>query len=306
MSEPRQPADDEAGRSTEPAETAGPETPVPVAHREAVARESQSPPPAPPGAGDSTDGLEPKDPEAQLGGRMTFLEHLDELRRRILHGALALVIAFPVCWIFREQIYGFIAQPIHEVMGDDLYITKPTEAFTIYLKVSFIGAIFLAIPYILLQTWLFIAPGLYRKEKAWALPFLLSSTMLFLIGGAFGYWMILPPALRFLLVDLGARFNKIITAVHFFDFALVIIVGMGVIFQMPILVAFLSLFDLVTPGFMWRNFRYAFLLMLIVAAVVSPTTDVVNLFLWCGPMVALYVASIGVSWIFQRRRQRRQ
>ncbi len=241
--------------------------------------------------------------ESGLGGRMTFLEHLDEFRRRILRSVISVVVTFCVAWILREQIYGFLAVPIHEVV-DKLVVIKPTEPFTIYLKVSFTAAIFMAAPYLLSQVWMFIAPGLYRKEKVYALPFLFFSTLLFILGGVFAYYVILPPALNFLLLEFGAEFQPMISAVEFFDFELLIIVGMGAIFQLPILVAFLSIFGLVTPGFLWRNFRYAFLIITIIAAVVSPTTDPFNLFLWSGPMVILYGISIGISWIFQLRRKR--
>ena len=244
-----------------------------------------------------------EDGENELGGRMTFLEHLEEFRKRILRSVISVVVTFCVAWIFREQIYGFLAMPIYQVV-EKLVVIKPTEPFTIYLKVSFTAAIFLAAPFLLSQVWMFIAPGLYRKEKVYALPFLFFSTLLFIFGGAFAYYVILPPALNFLLLEFGAEFQPMISAVEFFDFELLIIVGMGAVFQLPILVAFLSIFGLVTPGFLWRNFRYAFLIITIIAAVVSPTTDPFNLFLWSGPMVILYGISIGISWIFQLRRKR--
>lgn len=247
--------------------------------------------------------LEEEDGEAELGGRMTFLEHLDEFRKRIMRSVIAVVVTFCVAWIFREQIYGFLAVPIHAVV-DKLVVIKPTEPFTIYLKVSFTAAIFMAAPFILSQVWMFIAPGLYKKEKVYALPFLFFSTLLFILGGVFAYYVILPPALNFLLLEFGREFQPMISAVEFYDFELLIIIGMGAIFQLPILVAFLSIFGLVTPGFLWRNFRYAFLIITIIAAVVSPTTDPFNLFLWSGPMVILYGISIGISWVFQIRRKR--
>lgn len=237
--------------------------------------------------------------EKQLGGRMTFLEHLDELRRRILYSVFSLIVTFVISWFFREEIFEFLSAPIYGVV-DQLTVIKPTEPFTIYLKVCFTSAVFLASPFILLQVWFFIAPGLYRREKLYFLPFLLASTILFITGGLFAYYIILPTALEFLLADFGRIFQKMITATEYFDFELVILIGMGVIFQLPVLSAFLSLFGLISPGFLWRNFRYAFLIILIVAAVVSPTTDALNLFLWSGPMVILYIVSIGISWIFQR------
>ncbi len=252
-------------------------------------------------------GLPPgsEDPEDdELGGTMTFLEHLDELRRRILNSVIAICVTFLAGWIFREQIFDFLAQPIYDTVGEQLVIIKPTEAFTIYLKVALAAAIFLAIPWILLQVWLFIAPGLYRKEKLYALPFLFASTVLFVCGASFAYFVMLRPALRFLLIDFGSQFRPLITAVEFFDFEVLIVLGMGAVFQLPVLVAFLSMFGMVTPRFLWKNFQYAFLLMVIVAAVVSPTTDFFNLFLWTGPMVVLYLISIVVAWIFKRRRDK--
>ncbi len=253
---------------------------------------------APSGSGDGS--------EDNLGGKMTFLEHLDELRRRILNSVIAIFVTFLGGWIFREQIFQFLAKPIYDTVGEQLIVIKPTEAFTIYLKVALAAAIFLAAPVILWQIWLFIAPGLYRKEKLYAVPFLFSSTLLFLLGGVFAYYVVLPSALNFLLIVFGREFKPLITAVEFFDFEVLIVVGMGVVFQLPVVIAFLSLFGLVTPRFLWRNFKYAFLLIVIISAVVSPTTDFFNLFLWSGPMVVLYLFSIGVAWVFTRRRRKRE
>ena len=280
----------------------------------AVASESETPdlappesPPAPPFTPETSGGEEPPhDGEGGiLGSTMTFLEHLDELRKRILHSAASVAIAFVICWTFSEEIFRFLAVPIADVVGgmDQLIFIRPTEPFSIWIKVSFVAAIFLSIPYILVQVWFFIAPGLYRNEKSYAIPFLLSSTCLFLLGGAFAYYIILPTALDFLINQYGAPFRAMVSAIEYFNFEVVILVGMGLVFQLPVLVAFLSLFGLVTPGFLWRNFRYAFLMILIVAAVVSPTADALNLFLWSGPMVVLYGISIVISWIFKRRRE---
>lgn len=264
-------------------------------------------PPAPPPTLKTSAGEPPDDEgEGVFGSSMTFLEHLDELRKRILHSAAAVAIAFCICWAFSEEIFRFLAVPIADVVGgmDQLIFIRPTEPFSIWIKVSFVAAIFLATPYIVFQVWLFIAPGLYRKEKSYAIPFLLSSTFLFLIGGAFAYYVILPTALEFLINQFGAPFRAMVSAIEYFNFEVVVLVGMGLIFQLPVLVAFLSLFGLVTPGFLWKNFRYAFLLILIVAAVVSPTADALNLFLWSGPMLVLYLISIVISWIFKRRREK--
>ena len=242
----------------------------------------------------------------ELGAKMTFLEHLDELRKRILYAASAVALGFLGSWFFREQLFAFLAIPITDVLQGPLVFTKPTEPFSIYLKVSFVAGIFLASPILLLQLWIFIAPGLYRREKSYAVPFMVSSTSLFILGGVFAYYIILPTALDFLINQFGRNFQPMVSAIEYFNFEVIIVIGMGVIFQLPVLSAFLSIFGFITPGFLWRNFRYAFLLIVIVAAVVSPTADILNLFLWSGPMVLLYMISIGVSWVFQRRRARDQ
>jgi sec-independent protein translocase protein TatC len=278
-------------------DTAGEDTAQPT--------ELPAPPPPPTPPSEEDEASEEDDEDRELGARMTFLEHLDELRKRILYSIVAIAVGFVVCWIFREQIYGFIQRPIKEVLTK-LVVTRPTEAFTIYMKVAFVGGIFIAVPVILIQIWMFIAPGLYRREKRFVFPFLLSSTTLFLLGAAFAYYIVLPPALKFLIVDFGAQFTPMITAEDYFDLVFIIIVGMGAVFQLPVLIAFLSMFGLITPRFLWKNFRYAFLVITIIAAVVSPTTDPFNLLLWTGPMVVLYLIGIVVAWIFKRKRVKRE
>ena len=255
---------------------------------------------------------DPSDSETQkLGGTMSFLGHLEELRKRIISCAIAIAVTFAFSFVFREAIFDYLEQPILEVLlerGIDtgLVITKPTDAFTIWLKVCFASGVFLAAPIIVWQVWLFIAPGLYRREKMYAVPFFLSGTTLFLGGGLFAYYIILPTGLHFLIVEMGANFNPLLTAVDFFTFELIILVGMGVVFQMPVVIAFLALFDLVSAGFLWRNFRYAVLIIVIIAAVVSPTPDGLNLALWAAPMIILYLISIGIAWLFQWRRGKKE
>jgi sec-independent protein translocase protein TatC len=185
-------------------------------------------PPAPPSTPGTSDGEPPDGADGGiLGSAMTFLEHLDELRKRILHSAAAVGIAFVICWAFSEHIYRFLAVPIAAVVAPgqsveagmkQLVFLRPTEPFSIWIKVSFVAAIFLSAPYLVLQVWFFIAPGLYRKEKSYALPFLFSSTFLFLVGGAFAYYVILPTALEFLINQYGAPFRAMVSAIEFFNF----------------------------------------------------------------------------------------
>ncbi|HEV8132158.1 MAG TPA: twin-arginine translocase subunit TatC [Acidobacteriota bacterium] len=245
--------------------------------------------------------------EAELSDKMTFLEHLEELRTRLIYSTIAIAVGFSVCLFFYVQLFHFILAPIKKVLPEgrkELFYLTPTEGFGISMKASLIVGIFVASPFILWQLWLFISPGLYRREKTYALPFLLGSTILFLLGGAFAYLIALPRALEF-LINFNPELRPMITASEFFDFAALVILGMGVVFQLPVLIGFLSMFGITTPRFLWHNFKYAILIIFIVAAVISPTGDAVNLFVFALPMVALYVLSIGISLVFHVSRKRK-
>ncbi len=158
----------------------------------------------------------------------------------------------------------------------------------------------------LYQVWLFISPGLYRNEKKYVFPFMFSTVALFLSGGIFGYKIVYPAALDF-LISYGKQFQPMITIGEYTDLFLTIILGMGVIFELPILVFFLSLMGIVSAGFMWKNLRYAILVIFIIAAIITPTTDILNMCVFAAPMVGLYALSIGIAWMVHpaQRRARR-
>jgi sec-independent protein translocase protein TatC len=247
-------------------------------------------------------GAQGETSEDELSDKMSFLDHLDELRRRIIRSLLAVVIAFALCFAFNVQIFRFIAAPIKEVLPEgqkNLFYTTPTEGFAISMKVSLLAGVFLASPFLLWQVWLFISPGLYRREKLYALPFVFGSTFLFVLGGVFAYTIALPRTLAF-LINFNPELRPLITATEFFGFAMLILLGMGVIFQMPVLIGFLSLFGIVTPRFLIHHFKYAILIIFIIAAVISPTGDAINLLVFAVPMIGLYILSIGVSFFFKR------
>ncbi len=252
-------------------------------------------------SGSPSDIEETDKKEQQLGGRMTFLEHLDELRKRILYSLIALIVTSSASWFFREQIFDILSAPLGDAVPGLVY-TKVTDTFMIWLKVSVATGVFIASPFILGQIWLFISPGLYRKEKRFAIPFLVSGTSFFVLGALFAYYIILPVSLNFLIKDLGKSLQPMLTAVDYFGFVVIILLGMGTVFQLPVLVAFFSRFGLITPQFLWKNFRYAALLIVILSAILSPTPDALNLTLWVAPTLLLYLGSIGVSWIFQKKR----
>ena len=243
---------------------------------------------------------------------MSFLDHLEELRRRLIYSIIAVVIGFFVCWGYAENIFGFMQKPIMEAlrrngMAEKLVYLNPTEPFNLYLKIGFMAGLFVASPVVLYQVWLFISPGLYRNEKKYVLPFMVSTVSLFLAGGLFGYKMVYPAALDF-LIGYGKQFQPMITIGEYTDLFLTIIIGLGVIFEMPILVFFLAMMGIVTAGWMWRNVRYSILVIFILAAILTPTTDILNMCLFAAPMVVLYLLSIGVAWIVhpKQRKARRE
>ena len=243
---------------------------------------------------------------------MSFLDHLEELRRRIIYSLIAVAVGFFACWGYAENIYGFMQRPImdalrHNGMAEKLVYLNPTEPFNLYLKVAALGGLFVTSPFVLYQVWAFISPGLYRHEKRYVTPFMISTVALFLAGGYFGYKLVYPQALEF-LIGYGKQFQPMITIGEYTDLFLVIIIGMGVIFELPILVFFLALMGIVTAGWMWRNLRYSILVIFIIAAVLTPTTDILNMCIFAAPMVALYVLSIGIAWLVhpKQRRARRE
>lgn len=239
-------------------------------------------------------------------GKMSFLEHLDELRKRLVHIVAYLAIGFAVCWFFHRQIYDFLAVPVNKALppGYKLIFLKLTEPFVMYMKVSFIAGIFLTIPFTLYEVWKFIAPGLYRKEKRYVVPFLISSMFLFVLGGAFSYYIVLPPACK-ILIRFGESFDPQITINDYFDMANMMILGFGLIFEMPVLAAFLSIFGLISASFLWKKFQYAVVAIVVLAAILSPTQDMFNLFLWSAPMILLYLVSIGVAALFGWNRKKK-
>jgi sec-independent protein translocase protein TatC len=347
-------------------------------------------------------GMPLEDAELEPRGQMSFLEHLDELRRRIVNVFIFIVLAFILCWFVSDYIYNFLSAPIRRALseaarrdvpekgltgdekveplselkagdtgryvfdrptkigtavlsagasvdaivaldpegkpglftneplyttnsiipkgvrlpidfrentavaspsGDErLIVTTAFESFTLYMTVSLYAAIALTIPMLLWQIWGFISPGLYRHERAYVWPFVFLSTTSFVIGAAFAYYVLFPPAARYLL-GLGSEFQLLLKASDFLDFITLIMLAMGIIFQMPAITYVLARIGLVTAGFLIRSWKISLVVILIVAAVVSPTNDIPNMLLFAAPMIGLYVISIFIAWIFAKRRQ---
>ena len=343
-----------------------------------------------------------EDEEARLGeeGTMSFLDHLDELRKRLIRSALFIAVAFVLCWVFSARIYNFLQVPVRAAMleakreyapdlggtalalsdlpdATEVTFPLPTDAkignvliaagntvparvkreadgtvhlvtssywlindrtvvekdtvippelyessaamvnqnnqlvvgtvqgaFNLYIKVAFYAAIFFAVPFLLVQVWGFVSPGLYPHEKRYAAPIIIMASLCFLGGCAFAYYVAFPRAANFLLgVATGGNLRPLVTADEYFDLIIVIMLGLGVVFEIPTITLFTSRLGLVSPGLLLKVWRYAVVVIFIVAAVLSPTTDVPNLLVFAAPMLILYFLSVGIAWIFHRRRR---
>ncbi|MEK6321078.1 MAG: twin-arginine translocase subunit TatC [Acidobacteriota bacterium] len=340
--------------------------------------------------------------EERLGeeGTMSFLDHLDELRKRLIRSALFIAVAFIVCWIFSDKIYNFLQVPVQAAMleakreyapdlggtplalsdlpdGTDVVFPLPTEAklgnvliaagntvpakvkreadgtiqlvtssywlineqtvveketviprrlyqdsaammsrdnqlvvatvqgaFNLYIKVAFYAAVFFAVPFLLVQVWGFVSPGLYPHEKSYATPIIIMASTFFLLGCAFAYYIAFPRAANFLLgVATGGNLRPLVTADDYFDLIIIIMLGLGVVFEIPTITFFTSRLGLVSPRMLIKVWRYAAVGIFIIAALLSPTTDVPNLLVFAAPMLILYFLSILIAWVFHRRRQ---
>lgn len=346
------------------------------------------------------DELETSEPELR-GGQMSFLEHLDELRRRLVNSVIIIVMAFAFCWFVSDRIYDFLSVPIRQALseaerrelpvegltgdekilplanlregdagryvfdrstklgvsvvspgtsvlavvardgegnlglftnepiytsnaiipkgvrlpvelakppGDEpsaderMIVTTAVEPFTLYVTVSLYAAIALSVPLLLWQVWGFISPALYKHERAYVTPFIVLSSISFIVGAAFAYYVLFPPAVRYLL-GLGEDFRLLLRASDYFDFITLIMLAMGIIFQMPAVTYVLSRIGIISAGLLVRSWKLAIVVILIVAAVVSPTGDIPNMMLFATPMMALYVVSIFIAWFFGKKRQ---
>jgi sec-independent protein translocase protein TatC len=341
-----------------------------------------------------------KSNEDELGGQMSFLEHLDELRRRLIRSILFVFIAATVCWFISDRIYSFLAAPVERALAeaqrrqvpiagqtgnetissiaslkendtgryvfgeetrlgtglipagasvmarvvknaqgqlglftdeplysgntvipkgvklptelgssepafsginDKLIVTTALEPFALYVKVSLYAAVCLSVPFLLWQIWAFVSPGLYPHERSYVTPFISLSSISFVLGAAFAYYVLFPPAAKYLL-GLGSDFRLLLKADDYFDFIIIVMLGMGVVFQMPAITYVLARIGLVNARLLVKIWRTSLIVILIAAAVLSPTNDIPNMLLFAAPMLVLYIVSIFVAWIFGKPR----
>jgi sec-independent protein translocase protein TatC len=274
----------------------------------AAAASSEPPPPPPPPPAAPKDEEDEEEDDSML--RMSFLEHLEELRARILKALYGLGIAFILAMAFTQQLWDIVQRPAAAALTSlgyppYLIFTSPMDAFLItWFKLPLLVSVFVASPWILYQAWSFIAPGLYKKERKLAGPFVISTAGLFVLGGMFGYFVAFRFGLAFLLgVGQSVNIRPMITVVDYFDIFVNVMLGVGVVFEMPVLIFMLTLLRITTPTFLLNHSRYAILIIVIIAAVITPTPDVFNLMLFSAPMVVLYFVGIFASYLLVLNRE---
>jgi sec-independent protein translocase protein TatC len=249
----------------------------------------------------------PSPAEQEPGGKMSFFEHLVDLRKRLINSALAIAIGAMIGVSISKKVLVFISHPMLVALGkhhldDKLYYTSPAGYINIVITFGIYIGVVLAAPFVLYQVWLFIAPGLYKHERRAVTSFIASSVFLFLAGISFGYFVMLPYVLDFLISFQDPSFRPLISINEYFDFIFIVLLGLGVIFELPVLIFFLALFNIVTPQFLWKNIRYAILIIAVVAAIVTPTPDAMTMLVFMAPMIGLYLVGIAVAALVVRRK----
>jgi len=238
---------------------------------------------------------------AELPG-MSLMQHLEELRKVLIRSAIALIIGMCVAYFFYDRIELLISAPLNN-LGLQLTQLHPTDAINFAIKVALCGGAIITSPFILYQVWLFISPGLYTHEKRYVVPFMGATVGLFFAGVYFAYHWVLPDAMPMLLFHFGKNFNHMITIDDYMEFFLAVILGLGITFELPVLIFFLALFGIVDAGFLWRNARYAILIIFIVAAIICPAPDPISMCIFASPMLVLFFLSIGVAYVFHPKRK---
>ncbi|HLZ49780.1 MAG TPA: twin-arginine translocase subunit TatC [Candidatus Acidoferrum sp.] len=247
--------------------------------------------------------------EEEPGAQMTFFEHLVELRKRIISSLVSILIGAMIGWFVAPHFVNVMVRPMVAALKSahldpKLVYSHPAGYLNLLITVSIYLGIVIASPWVLYQIWLFVAPALYKHERSAITGFLFSTVFLFLAGIAFGYFISLPYVLRF-LISFQGPVVPLINIDEYFDLILLVLLGLGLVFELPILIFFLSLFGVVTPEFLIKNVRYALLVIAILAAVLTPTPDATTMVLFMLVLLALYFLGVGVSWVVVRKRRRR-
>jgi sec-independent protein translocase protein TatC len=238
--------------------------------------------------------------------KMSFLDHLGELRKRLLWSFLAILVFFIPAYAFSNEIFDFLMKPLIENLpeGSSLIFTRPAEGFTTYLKVSFFASVLLAVPFILYQAWKFVAPALYKKEKQIIIPFIFFGSLFFLLGAAFCYYVASPPAFKFLLNEYSSEYVKAFPTIsEALSFFMALIFGFGLVFEFPLIIFILARIGVVTSKWLREKRKYAIILSALIAAILTPTTDAISMMLMFVPIVVFYELGILVAWMFGKKKK---
>ncbi|WP_051669547.1 twin-arginine translocase subunit TatC [Bryobacter aggregatus] len=274
------------------------------------------PPPPPPPASEEED----EEDDGML--RMSFLDHLEELRSRLIKAVVGLVVTYGFCLLFAGKLWEIVSEPAAAALRaigakPDLAQLDPMDGFlVVYFKLPLLAAVFIASPWILWQVWSFVAPGLYKNERKLAVPFVFSTAGLFILGGCFAYFVAFRFGLAFLLGigmnfgqeagNVGAKIVPVVSIVSYFDLFVNVMLGISATFELPVLIFFLTMLRIVTPGFLIEHSRYAILGITILAAVITPTPDIVNLLIFAIPMILLYFIGVFAGYLLVLSREGRK
>jgi sec-independent protein translocase protein TatC len=250
----------------------------------------------------------PADNDDGLGGRMSFLEHLEDLRKRLIYCCLALAAGMGASFLFMGTLVEFVLEPTHRVLPprSELIFSRPTEGLAIYFDIALMAGLVLAAPAIMYQVWLFVAPALYATEKKFVIPFVTLTAVGSVSGAAFSHYVLFPGMMSFFATFTlgGVRFVPRLEYV--FELYVRSMIGMVVVFQIPTLAFFLAKMRLITARFLWRNIKYSILIILIAAAILTPSPDPWNMAIFAAPMLGLYLVGIGVAWFAEPKRRSSQ
>ncbi len=239
-------------------------------------------------------------------GRMPFLQHLEELRTRLIRSVLAICVGFGISVVFSQRLFSMLAAPITRLLpaGTALVFTSLPDPFFIYLKIAFFAGLFLALPYVLYQLWQFVYPGLHEHERKLALPFIVCATLLFYAGGAFAYFLVFPAAFKFFLGYVSPELKPMLAIREYVSLVVLLMAAFGAIFETPIVIVFLGLLGLFSSQHLKKGRRYFIVLAFVIAAILSPSPDVINQSLMALPMLLFYEIGIRVLDMLEKRRER--
>jgi sec-independent protein translocase protein TatC len=247
--------------------------------------------------------------EEDAGGRMSFFDHLVDLRKRLVNSAIAIAIGAAIGLSISKRFIVFITKPMIDALRaahleESMYYTSPAGYVSLVINLGIYIGVALAMPFVLYQIWLFVAPGLFKHERKAVSGFIISSMFLFICGLAFGYYVMLPQTLHFLIgFATGGPIKPLISINEYFDLTLLILLGLGVIFELPVLIFILSLFGIVTPQFLLKNFRYAMVIITVAAAIITPSPDATTMLIFMAPMILLYFVGVWVSYVVLKRKK---